>query len=130
MHIEINSLLSAILFLCGTALVFVLLPLATIWRAKSTYNEWQQGFLRWENRATYRFISNPKNKLIVQIVGAVGLLFILTLSLGLVGLVIYFAVISGSRGWIILLLFFIPFCAGAVLAVFTAYYVIKMRKKV
>ena len=130
MHIEIDSLLGLVGVVCGYALVFVLLPLTAIWRIRSTYKEMQQGEPRWRSSMTYRFISNPKNKLVVQIVAGIMLLFTLTMFLGLVGLIAYQAVKSGSNGWIVWLLFLVPLLAGVVSAPILLIIGNEIRKKV
>jgi hypothetical protein len=90
----------------------------------------QQGEPRWRNSATYRFITNPKNKLTVQIVAGVMLLITLTMFLGLVGLIAYTAISSGSNGWILWLVFFVPLLAGAVSAPVLLIIGNEIRKKV
>ncbi len=130
MHFETNSLFGFILFLCGGVAILAVLPLTIIWRVRSTYKEMQQGEPRWKSSATYHFITNPKNKLTVQIVAGVMLLFTLTMFLGLVGLVVYLAVISGSRGWVVLLLFLAPLLAGIVFAPILFIIAHEIRKKV
>jgi hypothetical protein len=80
--------------------------------------------------ATYRFITNPKNKLTVQIAAGVMLLFILTMFLGLVGLIAYLAVNSGSNGWIVWLVFLVPLLAGVVAAPILLIVGTEIRKKI
>ena len=130
MHFEINSLFGLILCLCGGASILALLPLTIIWRIRATYKEMQQGEPRWKSSATYHFITNPKNKLTVQIVAGVMLLFNLTMFLGLVGLIAYLAVDSGSNGWVVWLVFLVPLFAGVVSAPILLFIAYEIRKKV
>ena len=130
MQIEIDSLLGLVGVVCGYALVFVLLPLIAIWRIRSVYREMQQGESRRRNSMTFRFISNPKNKLMVRIVASIALLFVMVLFLSLVALVVYFAFNSGSRGWILLLIFFIPLLAGIIFAPIALILAPKLRQRV
>ena len=86
------------------------------------------GESNWMSSAAYRFISDPQNRLTVRIAASIMLLFTLTLFFVAVGVMIYLAMISDSRGWVVLLLFLIPSLAGVVSGIVMLILVPKMRK--